>query len=145
MKGKILDYSIQNSSGVISAEDGKRYKFVATEWKSEKAPSVNQEVDFDITEDSAISIYLLNGNSSEDSKTIFGLVAIALTFFLGFIGTFISRVVVGKESVGAATMPTLIHFILTILLVIPVVGAIAYLIGTVYYMISNYKLVVNNN
>ncbi|MEA3498459.1 MAG: hypothetical protein U9R16_05300 [Campylobacterota bacterium] len=32
MKGKILEYSIQNSNGVISGDDGKRYNFNSSKW-----------------------------------------------------------------------------------------------------------------
>jgi len=46
MTGKILDYSIADSKGIISAEDGNRYEFINSEWKSDKAPQVNQVVDF---------------------------------------------------------------------------------------------------
>lgn len=41
MKGKILDYSVQESKGIISAENGKRYNFTNIEWKSTESPSVN--------------------------------------------------------------------------------------------------------
>ena len=34
MKGKILDFQVQSSSGAISGEDGKRYNFQASEWKA---------------------------------------------------------------------------------------------------------------
>jgi len=58
MKGKILDYSVQNSSGIISGNDGNRYNFINKEWKSDKSPMANQLVDFDINENNAIAIYL---------------------------------------------------------------------------------------
>jgi hypothetical protein len=58
MKGKILDYSIQNSSGIISGEDGSRYEFTNAEWKSDKAPKANQNVDFEADEKNAKGIYL---------------------------------------------------------------------------------------
>jgi len=58
MKGTILDYSIQNSSGLISGEDGKRYQFFNAEWKSDKAPKTNQKVDFEADDKIAKSIYL---------------------------------------------------------------------------------------
>ena len=83
MKGKILDYSIQNSSGVISGDDGKRYNFTNLEWKSDKNPTAKQIVDFSIDEENATSIYLdKNVNSSDKSK----VVAALLAFFLGGFG-----------------------------------------------------------
>ena len=57
MKGKILDYNIQNSTGIISGDDGQRYNFTNGEWKSDKSPTVNQKVDFEIDEKNAKGIY----------------------------------------------------------------------------------------
>lgn len=58
MKGKILDYSIQNSTGVISGDDGIRYQFSNSQWKSVKSPTVNQKVDFIAENTEAKEIYL---------------------------------------------------------------------------------------
>lgn len=47
MKGKILDFNLQASEGVISGEDGNRYTFSTKEWKStEVNPKNGLEVDF---------------------------------------------------------------------------------------------------
>ena len=70
MKGKILDYSIQNSSGVISGEDGNRYEFTNSEWKSDKAPKANQNVDFEADEKSAKGIYLESSSLQLDTDGI---------------------------------------------------------------------------
>jgi uncharacterized membrane protein YhaH (DUF805 family) len=67
MKGKILDYSIQESSGLISGEDGNRYKFSNSEWKADKAPKVNQKVDFEADGDEAKGIYLDSSNIQFDT------------------------------------------------------------------------------
>lgn len=72
-----------------------------------------------------------------------GVVAIAITFFFGFIGTLVSRLVISKQSAGAALVPTLIHFVITLTLLIPVLGLLIYFGGTIYYMVVNYKLAVN--
>ena len=63
MKGKILDYSIQESKGIISGDDGQRYSFENKEWKSSELPNVNQVVDFEVDEQNAKSIYLLQTDS----------------------------------------------------------------------------------
>jgi uncharacterized membrane protein YhaH (DUF805 family) len=70
MKGKILDYSIQNSSGIISGEDGNRYKFSNSEWKSDKAPKANQKVDFEAEDTIAKQIYLESSSLDFDADTI---------------------------------------------------------------------------
>lgn len=58
MKGKVLDYNIQNDSGLISGDDGNRYEFSSTQWKSSDAPKPYQKVDFEIDENIAKGIYL---------------------------------------------------------------------------------------
>lgn len=70
MKGKILDYSIQESKGLISGDNNERYEFRNSEWKSEKAPAKNQIVDFEIDGTSAKAIYLQSSNvfDSNDIK-----------------------------------------------------------------------------
>jgi hypothetical protein len=66
MKGKILDFNIQNASGVISGDDGQRYNFSSSEWKSDKAPTANQIVDFTTEEDNAMGIYLVASEKKID-------------------------------------------------------------------------------
>ena len=58
MKGKILDYSLQQSSGLISGEDGQRYRFNNTEWKSDQLPVPGLAVDFEADEKEALGVYL---------------------------------------------------------------------------------------
>ena len=42
MKGKILDYSFQQNSGVIAGDDGNRYTFENHDWKGEGLPQGNE-------------------------------------------------------------------------------------------------------
>lgn len=58
MKGKILDYNIQESKGIISGDDNQRYEFINSEWKSDRSPAKNQIVDFEIDGKNANAIYL---------------------------------------------------------------------------------------
>ncbi|WP_151981082.1 DUF805 domain-containing protein [Acinetobacter guerrae] len=59
MKGKILDFSIQTNTGIISAEDGKRYNFAGNEWKEQAIPVRGNSVDFDLNEQGqATGVYL---------------------------------------------------------------------------------------
>lgn len=63
MKGKILDYNIQESKGVISGDDGQRYSFENKDWKASELPKVNQIVDFEVDELNALEIYLVKQSS----------------------------------------------------------------------------------
>ncbi|MBJ9425847.1 DUF805 domain-containing protein [Acinetobacter seifertii] len=59
MKGRILDFSIQTNTGIITGEDHKRYNFVGSEWKETQAPVRGYEVDFEINaEGQATGVYL---------------------------------------------------------------------------------------
>ena len=82
MKGKILDFNIQESKGVILSDDGNRYNFVTSEWKSQKVPNVNQLVDFNVNGNIAESIYLQQNSVDDKSKIVAGILAL----FLGVFG-----------------------------------------------------------
>lgn len=59
MKGRILNFSIQTNTGIITGEDHKRYNFVGSEWKETQAPVRGYEVDFEINaEGQATGVYL---------------------------------------------------------------------------------------
>lgn len=59
MKGKILDFSIQTNTGLISGEDGKRYSFSGSEWKEATSPVRGQAVDFDLdAQGQAVGVYV---------------------------------------------------------------------------------------
>lgn len=58
MQGKILDFSVQTNTGVISGLDNKRYEFAGSEWKEQQAPQRGMQVDFDINEQGgAVAVY----------------------------------------------------------------------------------------
>lgn len=64
MKGQVLDYSIQNNAGVISADDGQRYSFTGGGWQASNPPSVGMHVDFQPNGHTAIGIYAVSGANS---------------------------------------------------------------------------------
>jgi hypothetical protein len=59
MKGKILDFNLQEGKGIISGNDGKRYEFEIKEWKEQTPLQKNDIVDFEVNEEKALKIYLL--------------------------------------------------------------------------------------
>lgn len=100
MKGQILDYSIQKNAGVISAENGERYKFEGAEWHADMQPTRGASVDFDVENGMAIGIYRsLNSapsrakkssnasHSSAGSSVKSKSTATLLAFLLGGFGT----------------------------------------------------------
>ena len=62
MKGKILGYDADAHSGVITGEDGHRYRFTEKDWRSDRRPAAGASVDFDRNEDCAIEVYSLNAS-----------------------------------------------------------------------------------
>jgi hypothetical protein len=99
------------------------------------------KVDFETNDEgNAKDIYLVKDQVAENTSTLLGLVAVGITFFFGFVGTFISRLFIAKQPIGSTIVPTAIHFLITILLFIPIIGWLIYLGGTFYYMYNNYQL-----
>lgn len=71
MRGKILDFSIQENTGYISGEDGKRYSFIGAEWKEARLPQKGDDADFDVdSSGNATKIFLsLSANNSAPANT----------------------------------------------------------------------------
>jgi len=67
-----------------------------------------------------------------------GIVAGLLTFFFGFIGTFIVRLAIVKQPFGKIWLPTLIHFLLNALIIIPVIGVVIVLLANIYFVWVNF-------
>lgn len=59
MRGILIHYNAQSEQGLIRAENGSRYAFYRQDWQSERRPSVNDEVDFEVDGTVAYDIYLL--------------------------------------------------------------------------------------
>lgn len=61
MKGVLLHYNAESNQGLIRAEDGRRYAFNGPEWRSERRPTIGEEVDFEPRGTVAHEIYALKG------------------------------------------------------------------------------------
>ena len=57
MKGRVLGFSADSGTGVISGQDGKRYAFQAGEWKAGQPVRAGLQVDFEPQDDVATGIY----------------------------------------------------------------------------------------
>ena len=67
-----------------------------------------------------------------------GIIAGLLTFFLGFIGTFIVRIGIVKDPFAKTILPTFIHFLLNVAVVIPVIGIMIAVIANIYFVWVNF-------
>ena len=97
MKGRVLNYSLQENTGLISGDDGNRYTFEGGEWREQALPIQGSFVDFQVDQgtDHAISIYLARGaqpSVGNKSKVVAGVLAILVgvlgvhKFYLGYSG-----------------------------------------------------------
>ena len=97
MKGRILDFSVQENTGVVSGEDGKRYHFGGADWRGDRPPARGVTVDFDAEDNSAKDVYVALGTpsggglaSGDPNRLTAGLLALFLgplgvhKFYLGF-------------------------------------------------------------
>ena len=88
MKGRILEYNFQSGEGVISGDNGIRYRFGSDDWREPAAPKRGDLVDFVGTGDSASDVYATDTLTPvatpryERSK----VTAALLAFFLGCVG-----------------------------------------------------------
>ena len=119
MKGKILDYNIQESKGVISGDDGQRYSFENKDWKASELPKVNQIVDFEIDEEYAKKIYILQSESALQHKE-----GISISFE-------------NKIGIGICVFLILTYFIIPIRNIIVSDGWFGHKIGSQYTLINH--------
>lgn len=141
MKGKVLGYDSNTNEGAIRGTDGNRYSFSKEEWKGELHPKAELPVDFVVDGETAVKIFQIRDHDAEESKMILGIVSLIITFFLGFIGTLISRMAISKQPFSKVIVPVLIHFALASLIFIPAIGWAIYILCTVYFMVKNYQLI----
>lgn len=84
MRGTVLDFSIQSNSGVISGEDGNRYRFEGSTWRDSAPPARGMAVDFQASGTDALEIYRAlgaGGGGDGKNKTTAGLLAMLLGAF----------------------------------------------------------------
>jgi len=57
MKGKILGVAAGSAVGVITGEDGNRYRYTESNWKGAREAAVGLQVDFDAADGAAFDVY----------------------------------------------------------------------------------------
>jgi TM2 domain-containing membrane protein YozV len=94
MQGRILEFSVQTNTGVISGNDGSRCYFKGSEWRAAGVPVRGMIVDFEKEDTDAKNVYVAFGSTTTSSKNkvAAGLLGIFLggfgihKFYLGFTG-----------------------------------------------------------
>ena len=137
MRGRILDYSVQENKGTITSGDGQRYYFVGSEWKGASTPSRGVSVDFEAEGDRAKGVYVALGpfaSSGSKNKIAAGLLGVLLgglgihKFYLGFTGPGLVFLLV--NTIGWSITWTLLFIPNLILGVVGFVEGIIYLTKT---------------
>ncbi|WP_375398220.1 hypothetical protein [uncultured Sphingomonas sp.] len=70
MKGKILGFTAAAGTGVITGENGERFSFAATQWRSDKPIAPGMTVDFDAREGVATEVYPVTGGMAFNAADV---------------------------------------------------------------------------
>ena len=99
MRGKVLSYDDSTALGLISGDDGVRYAFTRGDLQDGlRVISAGTNVDFNVVEDRATSVYALRGSTVGQVGDKNKIVAALFAFFLGPIG--IHKFYLGKTTAG---------------------------------------------
>jgi len=132
MKGTVLSYNEEEGSGIISGEDGNRYKFSSQDTQGDSKISRASNVDFVVENGEAKEIYKAVGSIESFSGDKNKLVAGLLALFLGSFG--IHKFYLGRMKQGVIMLVT--FFLGFILLGIPsiIIGIIAFVEAIIYFL-----------
>jgi TM2 domain-containing membrane protein YozV len=97
MRGRVLGWDNRASEGLISGEDGQRYRFARSDWRDNQWPVRDLAVDFQPDAGMASSIFVVGGSSAMPGHKD-KLAAALLAFFLGGLG--IHKFYLGKTGAG---------------------------------------------
>ena len=131
MRGHILRYSINTSTGAISGDDGQRYKFFGSDWDLPDVPTQGMYIDFDVEEGRAVDIMMVPSASpvgaAVGSKN--RIVAALLAFFLGGLG--IHKFYLGYGGVGV------VYILISLTIIGLLFTGVASLIDAVLYLVKS--------
>ncbi|MDB5697151.1 MAG: hypothetical protein JWN21_2694 [Sphingomonas bacterium] len=112
MRGQILGVDVRTGEGLLTGEDGVRYRFTPTDWADRGEPAKGLQVDFEPQENRALSIYPVPGATPPALATPVTptrpandrnkLVAALLAFFIGIFG--VHRFYLGRTGSGIAML-----------------------------------------
>ena len=121
MRGQVLGVDTRTGDGMVAGDDGRRYAFKPADWAARGEPAVGMQVDFEIQENRALSIFPVPGTTpspvpaarasaepegSERDKLIAALLAFLLgtlgvhRFYLGRIGSGIAMLLLSCTVIG---------------------------------------------
>jgi len=140
--GKILGLSKNSDQGTIIGKDGNRYTFIKKDFQDQIIPDKDVCVEFFPNNKKATSIEICETCCKESSNILFAIASIFITLIFSFIGTFITRFLFAKQPLKNTLVATTLHFIVFTVLIVPILGYIFYVIGTLYFTVQNFKVVM---
>lgn len=110
MRGQILGVDVRTGEGLLTGEDGRRYRFAPADWADRGEPARGLEVDFETRDDRALAIIHVPGarppvsapHTRATANDRNKLVAALLAFLLGPLG--VHRFYLGRTGSGLAML-----------------------------------------
>lgn len=112
MRGQVLGVDTRTGDGIVSGEDGRRYAFRPADWAARGEPAVGMQVDFEIHENRALTIFPVPGTTpgavaavaepEPEAGDRHKLLAALLAFLVGPLG--IHRFYLGRVGSGIAML-----------------------------------------
>jgi TM2 domain-containing membrane protein YozV len=141
MRGKVLGVDGDTGLAQIAGDDGRRYAFAREDWKLAGAPRHGQEVDFQVRDGLAVSVFPLQAPVAPDAEPVAvsgrksRVAAALLAFFFGALG--VHKFYLGRTGAGLIMLACVL--IGWILLFIPpvVVSVIAFIEFILYLLMSD--------
>ncbi len=127
MRGQVLGVDTRTGDGMVAGDDGRRYAFRPADWAARGEPAVGMQVDFEIHDNRALSIFPVPGTSPSpvpaagyytpalERARSDRLVSALLAFLLGTLG--VHRFYLGRIGSGIAMLLlscTLIGLLVTV-------------------------------
>ena len=134
MKGRLLDFSIQENLGIISGDDGNRYSFAGSEWRATGTPSTGMVVDFEARGSEAVAVYLDSASAAEadsKSKVVAGVLAI-LIGGLGIHKFYLNYRDQGLALLGATAVGFVLSFVGTGFVILVAIAVCCLVEGIIY-------------
>ena len=132
MNGKILHFDPNSREGIISGDDGNRYRFIGPDWHDSSVPVSGQTVDFIADGDRARDVYRVGSPAGIYPKS--KIAAALFAFFLGMFGA--HKFYLGYTQPGVILLDVTLAGLVLLFVFVGLVALIAtYIVSLVEFII----------